>query len=208
MREDWDAYASRPIDAAGLAREPVQGMRLAVIRGRSVGRVLSVGAAEGYGNPPGTIALDVSLVRCERARDDGHVTVVADGCALPFADGSFDTVILAEVLEHVDNPGLLIAEATRVARERVITSYPLFGWADPTHKWRISMNYCEDPLEQDPTKGRQVVVTWQRGACWPPFYWQTDPTWAEQFGVPRGEHEEEGSVGEAGAVEAVELVGP
>jgi hypothetical protein len=62
-------------------------------------------------------------------------------------------------------------------------SVPLNGWEDPTHRWRISLDFCEDPFqhEREPTKGQQVIVTWQRGPCWPPEYWQTDEVWQSQF---------------------------
>jgi SAM-dependent methyltransferase len=36
--------------------------------------------------------------------------------ALPFADGSFDYVLSTQVLEHLENPGLAIAECARVLR--------------------------------------------------------------------------------------------
>lgn len=41
---------------------------------------------------------------------------VGDACALPFASGSFDVVCAMDLLEHVDHPDRLIAEATRVLR--------------------------------------------------------------------------------------------
>jgi SAM-dependent methyltransferase len=40
----------------------------------------------------------------------------ADAAALPFADDAFDYVICSHVLEHVTDPGAVIAELTRVAR--------------------------------------------------------------------------------------------
>jgi 2-polyprenyl-6-hydroxyphenyl methylase/3-demethylubiquinone-9 3-methyltransferase len=40
----------------------------------------------------------------------------ASGEALPFADGAFDLVYCCDVIEHVANPDLLIAESARVLR--------------------------------------------------------------------------------------------
>ncbi len=45
-----------------------------------------------------------------------RVDVRADGLALPFAAGAFDTVLCNEVLEHVPEPRILMAEAFRVLR--------------------------------------------------------------------------------------------
>ncbi|WP_420446930.1 class I SAM-dependent methyltransferase [Candidatus Poriferisodalis sp.] len=42
--------------------------------------------------------------------------VVADATALPYPDGSFDRVIAAEVLEHIDDDVTAIAELARVLR--------------------------------------------------------------------------------------------
>lgn len=46
---------------------------------------------------------------------DGHA-VAADATALPYADGSFDRIIAAEVLEHIDNDEAAIGELARVLR--------------------------------------------------------------------------------------------
>jgi SAM-dependent methyltransferase len=45
----------------------------------------------------------------------GHVDVAADlGRPLPFADASFDTIVLADVLEHLPEPGRLWHEMARL----------------------------------------------------------------------------------------------
>lgn len=46
--------------------------------------------------------------------------VCGDGLHLPFADGAFDAAILVAVLKFVADPVALLAEARRVARERVV----------------------------------------------------------------------------------------
>src|SRR5579859_2648034 len=46
----------------------------------------------------------------------GGEVVEADVTALPFADESFDSVVLGEVLEHVENARGALAEARRVLR--------------------------------------------------------------------------------------------
>jgi ubiquinone/menaquinone biosynthesis C-methylase UbiE len=44
----------------------------------------------------------------------------ADGQRLPFRDGAFDAVMILAVLEFAQDPRALLAEALRVARERVV----------------------------------------------------------------------------------------
>lgn len=43
-----------------------------------------------------------------------------DGSRLPCADASVDAVILVDVLHHTDDPRILLAEARRVTRRRVV----------------------------------------------------------------------------------------
>jgi len=50
---------------------------------------------------------------------------------LPYADGSFDVVIMLEVLEHVGNPLRALQEAQRVSRRYFLASVPKEPW------WRI-----------------------------------------------------------------------
>lgn len=50
--------------------------------------------------------------------------VVTDARRLPFPDDSFDLVLAIEVLEHVERPGLALAELARVGTDRVIVSVP------------------------------------------------------------------------------------
>lgn len=187
---DWDAYADTHVhDADSYLREVPQKQRIEKTADRCVGRVLDVGSSDGFStwliHQAGheVHCVDISPVRIQRAKDQyGFDGTVADAADLPFADGAFDTVVLGEILEHCDNPGQVFAEAARVAKERVVISVPLNGWADPTHLWRISLDICGDrPNPMEPTKGQQVIMTWQKGLCWPQDYWWKDPKWREQF---------------------------
>lgn len=188
---DWDAYARSHLqDESSFAAEPVQHQRSMVIGHRARGRVLDVGGGDAYqarlmreAGAEVTV-LDISKLRCQRAADAGFESVVGDARGLPYPDDSFDTVVIGEVLEHLDEPGAAWAEAFRVARDRVVVSLPLQGWIDPTHKWRVCLDVCIDPVQdaQDVTRGRQIVLTFDRGDCWPDNYWAHDARWDELFG--------------------------
>jgi SAM-dependent methyltransferase len=79
------------------------------------GRVLDLGCGIGHSfhllAPRETVGVDLdagSLAGQERE------TVVADMRALPFADGSFASVLSVQSLEHVPDPERVLAEAARV----------------------------------------------------------------------------------------------
>jgi len=82
------------------------------------GLVLDIGSADGRAREwlDGCeyIALDypTTAVGMYGTRPD----VFADGAALPFADASFDTVLLLEVLEHVADARGVLAEISRVLK--------------------------------------------------------------------------------------------
>lgn len=59
------------------------------------------------------------LERHPRGGESIPVTGYA-GAAMPFADGSFDAVIVADVLHHEEHPHRLLAECVRVSRRLVI----------------------------------------------------------------------------------------
>ena len=69
-------------------------------------------------------AFDVMPEYVERARALGVQAELYDGERLPLADDSVDTAILLEVIEHLEDPARLLAEARRVARDGVLVSTP------------------------------------------------------------------------------------
>lgn len=55
------------------------------------------------------------------ARAETQIPVeLFDGTTLPFEPDRFDTVLLVDVLHHLDDPTVLLREAARVARGRVV----------------------------------------------------------------------------------------
>jgi len=87
------------------------------------GRVLDVGCGDGLlsqalqGARPGVTLEGVDIM----VRDGARIPVTSfDGTTLPFPDGSFDAVQFVDVLHHTLDPGVLLREASRVAREAVL----------------------------------------------------------------------------------------
>ncbi|MEV7418776.1 class I SAM-dependent methyltransferase [Streptomyces sp. NPDC089919] len=83
-------------------------------------------------------AVDVDGGLLAHAAGCGAALLVADGAALPLADGSAGCVLLRYVLQHVADPAPLLAEARRVLRPGgriVVTEVDASCWglADPLY---------------------------------------------------------------------------
>ena len=92
--------------------------RVSGVRGRDI---LEIGCGEGMmfdGTGTQPVQMDVSMTRVERAAGKCRLLLCADGYQLPFADASFEVVLLVAVLEHTREPWRILGEARRVLRPR------------------------------------------------------------------------------------------
>jgi SAM-dependent methyltransferase len=71
--------------------------------------------------------------------------VRADLTALPFEDGSFDTVIASEVLEHIPDDALAIGEIARVVRPGGRLAVTVPRWWPERICWTLSESYRTEP---------------------------------------------------------------
>lgn len=85
--------------------------------------------------------INTNYHRCDDVKVYKHQTFIhADGEKLPFKDKEFDYVICNQVLEHVENPQLFIAEICRVGKRGYIETPSLIGeylFPKESHKWAI-----------------------------------------------------------------------
>lgn len=86
------------------------------------------------------VGVDGNAEVVEAARRQGHRVVLVDLTSdpLPFSDGSFDGVVLKDVLEHLPEPTRVVREVRRVLRPGgvVFASSPdaqRWAWDDYTH---------------------------------------------------------------------------
>lgn len=70
------------------------------------------------------IGVDNKIESEDMVEDRPERFILADGIELPFSENEFQTVILAEVLEHVDNPIAVMMEAKRVSKQKILITVP------------------------------------------------------------------------------------
>lgn len=97
------------------------------------GSVLDVGCGDGTllgllsGEGRTVFGTDISDTAIVVASAKGFVVKRMAGYTLPFEDGSFDTVVALDVLEHLYEPEPLLLEMKRVSRRFVIVGVPNFS---------------------------------------------------------------------------------
>jgi SAM-dependent methyltransferase len=106
---------------------------LSTLEGLEFTTALDVGCSEGYfANlvrdrfATDVLGVDLSTVALAKAHQNYGLSVAAaDATRLPFSDGSFDLVYSTEVIEHVLDPDLMVAELRRVSRGTVLVTTPV-----------------------------------------------------------------------------------
>lgn len=97
------------------------------------------------------IGVDSGEARKSFFANEGGDFVDGEATALPFADGSIDTVILTQVIEHLSLPSLALVQANRVLKRggTLIVSAPFIYHAHgvPHDYWRFSEAGLKNMLE-------------------------------------------------------------
>ncbi len=88
----------------------------------------------------------VAMLAAGELDDRAHAGAVrSDACRLPFADGSFDRVIAAEVLEHIPDDTRAMAELSRVLRPGGTMAVTVPRCGPEVVNWLLSDAYHEVP---------------------------------------------------------------
>lgn len=103
---------------------------------------------------------DLESIRYLKSRATGYF-LKGDGCAIPYKDDSFDTVLSTSVMEHIEDDKRLIEEMTRVCKNKgqLIISVPSkeglrsfsklrnLGHNDPANpEFHLRIGYSRDEL--------------------------------------------------------------
>lgn len=121
--EYFDYFAPRhgaDLDATRRIQQAV----LAELSPPTPGRILDLGSGDGWlhaeyderGTSASTVVscdLGINNLRKIKQRHPGALLVAADAERLPFRDGSFGTVVASEVLEHLNEPGMVVRGIAR-----------------------------------------------------------------------------------------------
>lgn len=124
-----------------------------ILRRVSGPKVLEVGCNEGWVSKAimeekgfDVVSVDNRDDAIAQAKQNFGIDVIkGDVNNLPFKDGEFDCVVGGELLEHLQNPGIGLAELFRVSKGHVVLTIPIGKyWNDEeTHAWQLNGSIIE-----------------------------------------------------------------
>jgi SAM-dependent methyltransferase len=129
------------------------------------GRMLDVGCGIGdmLAFRPDSVGVDINERTVAYCRAHGLEAHVMQPDRLPFDAGSFDSVLLDNVLEHIAQPTPLLAEVHRVLKAggRLLVGVPgVRGWhSDPDHKVMYDQASLVDRVCEAGFEGAEVFHT-------------------------------------------------
>ncbi|HVT75325.1 MAG TPA: methionine biosynthesis protein MetW [Candidatus Paceibacterota bacterium] len=137
--------------------QAIQFRHRAAVRLVGKGSVLDLGSGDGLLltllRDKGVLGkgLDLSEEGVRKANAKGLDTRVYDFGLnkLPFGEGSYDSVVALDILEHLYDPGSVMKEAARVAKKAVVIGVPNFSSLPA----RIQVAFGRVPENNQPKKG-------------------------------------------------------
>lgn len=92
------------------------------------------------------LGVDMNPDYVKEANANGNEVYNMDAKHLDFPDKSFDTALLFEVLEHIDDPSEVLREAKRVSRKNVLITVPNCSGVDKLSQMGLTFEHM---LEKD-----------------------------------------------------------
>lgn len=129
------------------------------------GRTLEVGGGSG------NLKAALDQVTCTDILPASWLDVVADAQSLPFADRSFNNIVLVDVLHHLANPRAFLCEAQRLLKAggRIVMLEPAItpvSWPCYRYGHQEGIDFRQDPLSlqrtsngHDPFDANQAIPT-------------------------------------------------
>lgn len=88
-------------------------------------KILDIGAGDGLiTHLLGAKGIEYEAEGVRLAQEKGADVIQGDAYALPFEDGSFDAVMMIDVIEHLEDPLKALQEARRVAKVLYVNTPP------------------------------------------------------------------------------------
>jgi SAM-dependent methyltransferase len=103
------------------------------------GKVLEIGSGAGF-----LRERVPDLIRSEILEIPG-VSVILDGCHLPFSDGSLGAIVMTDVLHHIPDVRRFFAEAARAVRPGGVVAM-IEPWRTPWSEW-VYRNLHHEPFD-------------------------------------------------------------
>ena len=131
-------------------------------------RVLDLGAAEGYVGEAihRRTGAEVTLADVEDMNRTKLPHVRYDGRRLPFADGSYDAVVLYFVLHHCEDPELVFNEALRVSSGRVVVVESIYR-TEHERKRLVTLDTLANRIRSlGVMRGQEPVLRFRKAAEW------------------------------------------
>jgi ubiquinone/menaquinone biosynthesis C-methylase UbiE len=150
-RINQEQYQGERLDQLVRAVGPLAGMRLLDL-GAGMGGFAVAAALQGaHVTVSEYNQAYCEIVRLRAARHQLHLPIFnAAGEDLPFHDAQFDAIVCWDVIEHVRDPQLVLAEMARVLRPGgtiLITVINRRAWVDPHYHIR-GLNWLPRPLAE------------------------------------------------------------
>lgn len=94
--------------------------------------------------------------------------VLADCTKTPLKDKSVEVSVAGEVIEHLEEPHLLLKEMERITKKLMIISTPILEFIEPEHLWEFDeewfkeRGFATEVVASDRFKGRFYIFAWKK----------------------------------------------